>query len=300
MYLLIDRANGEVISQVRETDFKVLQDNLVRESAEDYDFYINEATLDFLMENGLSGELQQALAAKVQSRGTDVGWEPDSEGVSTVHSGTVVDEEGNPLGGIRVDLLDNYDLDEKEPDSGTSILDWAYSRSDGSFSVGRDVELPGSVLRLSGRGDLVLELKAIETVGDQGRIAVQTITGQVISFDGSPLSGVSVQLLNWEPVDEFEDAEEAYLGGTLSWGDTNSEGFFAIPVRVPLDVGPVNVSLELLAQSGQSLLETTEEFEPSVSFELGAIQAPAPDENWGDEDLTPVMPDHEAFEHPLG
>lgn len=299
MYLLIDRANGEVISQVRATDFQVLQDNLVRESAEDYDFYINEATLDFLADNGLSGELRQALAAKVQSRGTDVGWEPDSH-TARVHSGIVVDEEGNPLGGIRVDLLDNYDLDEKGPDSEVSIIDWAYSRSDGSFSVGRDMELPGSVLRLSGRGDLVLELKTIGSLGDQGKIAVQTITGQVISFDGNPLAGVSVQLLNWEPVDEFEDADEAYLGGTLSWGDTNAEGFFAIPVRVPLDLGPVNVSLELLAQSGQSLLETTEEFDPSVSFDLGAIQSPAPDENWGDEELEPVMPDHEAFEHPLG
>ena len=299
MYLLIDRANGEVISQVRETDFRVLQDNLVRESAEDYDFYINEATLDFLVDNGLSDELRQALAAKVQSRGTDVGWEPDSV-QAKLHSGIVVDEEGYPLGGIRVDLLDNYDLDGQEPDSGTSILDWAYSRSDGSFSVGRDVKLPGSALRLSGRGDLVLELKTIASLGEQGQIAVQTITGQVINFDGIPLPGVSVQLLNWEPVDEFEEAEEAHLGGTLSWGDTNSEGFFAIPVRIPLDEGPVNVSLELLAQSGQSLLELTEEFEPSNSFDLGAIQSPAPDENWGEEDLVPVGPDHEAFEHPLG
>jgi hypothetical protein len=301
MYILIDRATGDILTRVNPKDFDVLQNNLVRESEEDFDFYINEPTLAFLQENGLSEEAGTALGPRVHSRGIDVGWEPDTAADEPVHFGTVVDDEGQPLGGIRLDLLDGGSLEDGGSSDGRKILDWTYSRPDGTFALGVGSESPGTILRLSGRGDLVLELRDISEIGDKGEIVIQTITGTVTNEIGDPLPKVSVQLLNWESSDGSEDAGDATLGGTLSWGDTLEDGRFAIPVRLPLEVGPLEVSLEILAQSGQSLLETVVEFDPADGFEIGTLTAQSPSEEWADgETLEPVQPDHEVFEHPLG
>lgn len=290
MYILSNRATGHTISQVELADFQVLQNNLVRESEQDYDFYINPPTIDFLKDAGLSQTLLQALSETAHGRGIDVGWEVFRIRDEALYQGVVIDESGHPLGGIRIDLLDSEDDPPK---------DWAYSRFDGSFALGKDPSEPGSCLRLSGRGDLVLDIVEIKNLGDQGELAVQTVTGVVTAEDGTPLSGVSVQLLNWELTHQTGENDDASLGGSMSWGDTDEAGAFAIPVRLPLDDGPVELRLELLAQSGESLLEPVIELQPASSFELGTIVSPVPRESWGEEEMI-VPPTHEAFEHPLG
>jgi len=301
MYILTDRANGEILGKLSSEDFNILQEHLVRESSEDYDFYINQATLSYLLEQGLSQQVYDTLESHVQGRGLDLGWEPAHGTVEFVHSGTVIDDEGQPLGGIRIDLMDQDPLQTGELQEEPRILDWTYSRLDGTFAVGVDLEAPGTFLRLSGRGDLVLDAREIESVGSQGELLVQTVTGEVHSEDGEPLVGVSVQLLSWDLVSEDSEPAEASLGGSLSWGDTDEEGRFVIPVHLPENDGLVSLRLEVLAQSGQSLWEDTVNCNPSQSFEVGPLVVPEPDQNWGEEDsLEGMRPTNEMFEHPLG
>jgi hypothetical protein len=296
MYTLVDRASGHVLTTIKDADFQLLQQSLEAESSEDFDFYINEATLDYLKEQGLSEEVSSAFTGKLIGRGMDVGWEKETQGQETLHTGTVVDDEGQPLGGIRVDLMDQSPLETGVVQDARVILDWTYSRPDGSFKLESTKETPGTELRFSGRGDLVLASSFIDTIGDQGEFIVQTVTGLVKTADGEPLSGVSVQLLNWSIVDG-DDKDDDALGGSLSWGDSDDQGRFAIPVHLPPDSGPIQLSLELLANSGESLLETYVTFDPEDGFEIGALTAEKPDENWGDEVRLDTA--DRPFEHPL-
>jgi len=302
MYTLIDRANGETLSNVAQDDFEILRDHLVRESSQDFDFYINEPTIDMLRESGLSQALCQSLTERTNGRGLDLGWEPSRDTFEAIHSGLVVDDQDKPLGGIRVDLLEGCEIEEGELDEDDDgLIDWTYSRPDGRFALGPSIDRPGTVLRFSGRGDLVLEMQEIESTGDKGKITIQTVTGKVHTEDGMPLPGVSVQLLNWTVADEAIDLNEASLGGSLSWGDTDEEGRFAIPLRLPLESHRVEIQLELLAESGESLLEKTLEVDPSETLNLDTILSPTPQDNWGQEQPTEISIGHnEAFEHPLG
>ncbi len=299
MYTLVDRATGNVITTIADSDFQIFQEHLVSESSEDFDFYLNQATLAYLQEQGLGEQILLAFEGKLDGRGMDLGWEKQTPEDVDLHTGTVVDDESQPLGGIRVDLLDEAPLQTGRLQAEHTLLDWTYSRADGTFRLHATKDAPGTQLRFSGRGDLVLSVAEVGAIGEQGQFRVQTITGTVKAEVGPPLAGVSVQLLNWD-LEESESDDEDALGGSLSWGDTDETGRFAIPVHLPEDAGPVTVSLEILAPSGESLYEGECTFDPSEGFEIGELLANRPSEDYGDEDLDPEVATERPFEHPLG
>jgi hypothetical protein len=299
MYTLVDRATGNVITTIGDSDFQIFQDHLVSESSEDFDFYLNQASLMYLQEQGLDEQIVKAFEGRLDGRGMDLGWEKETPEEGDLHTGTVVDDEGQPLGGIRVDLLDHAPLKTGRLQAEHTLLDWTYSRADGAFRLQATKDAPGTELRFSGRGDLVLSVAEVSAIGEQGQFRVQTITGTVKTEVGPPLSGVSVQLLNWSLEDGDSDDEDA-LGGSLSWGDTDETGRFAIPVHLPEDSGYVTVSLEILAPSGETLYEGDSSFDPSEGFEIGELVAKRPSEDYGDEELDPDSATERPFEHPLG
>ena len=301
MYTLVDRANGEVISTIQDNDFAIFQEHLVSESSEDFDFYINEATLAYLLEQGLSADVAKAFEGKLQGRGMDMGWEKEAVGAETFHTGTVIDDEGQPLGGIRVDLLDQAKMQTGQLYEERALLDWTYSRTDGTFTLETTPESPGTQLRFSGRGDLVLASAFVEEIGEQGEFTVQTITGSVHTAERETLSGVSVQLLNWNLADGDEEEDEETMGGTLSWGDTDENGRFAIPVHLPTDSGEVLINLEILSTDGESLFEGEYVFDSADGFEIGELVAQKPSPEWGDSDEEVHVEEsiERPFEHPL-
>ena len=299
MYTLVDRATGNVITTIGDSDFQIFQEHLVSESSEDFDFYLNQASLLYLQEQGLAEEIVKAFEGRLDGRGMDLGWEKQTPEEVDLHTGSVVDDEGQPLGGIRIDLLDQAPLQTGRLQAEHTLLDWTYSRADGTFHLHATKDAPGTQLRFSGRGDLVLSVAEVGAIGEQGQFTVQTITGTVTTDVGPPLTGVSVQLLNWSLEDGDSDEEDA-LGGTLSWGDTDETGRFAIPVHLPEDAGPVTLSLEILAPSGESLYEGQTSFDPAEGFEIGELMANRPTEGFGEEELDLEQVVDRSFEHPLG
>lgn len=270
MISLIDRADGTPFCQLAPEDFRILQQQLVRESEEDFDYYLTDATLELLRQAGLSQEALAGLAARMRYRGLDVGWEL-GPGDGESYSGTLVDSEVVGLGGIRVDLM-----------SSRGMISWTYSGPEGNFEVfgkvGGDAEHPEGTyyLRLSGRGDLVLRHIPLEAPGDQGQFEIQTLRGSVVTEDGEPLSAVTVLLSGWKAKEKLESSTWTDLGGQRSWGDSNEEGRFSIPVSLPEDVGPLQLDLELTAVSGQTLETLTLAVNSEAGFNLGEIRAPKP------------------------
>jgi hypothetical protein len=262
MITLIDRADGTPLSTLSAEDFVVLQDNLVLESEQDFDYYLNDATLELLASAGMSAETITALSARMRHRGMDVGWEQPGQG-SLVHSGSVVGSHSQPLGGIRVDLV-----------SGTAIVNWAYSRNDGSFEIVADRS--GDYLRFSGRGDLILRQDPVEEPGDQGEFEMQTIRGTVQTETDKPLPGVNVMLTDWRSAEPGDSTSWAALGGQRSWGDTDDEGRFAIPVNLPEDKGPLEIELELTTVGGETLEMIVLTISPDSGLDLGVLRAPEP------------------------
>lgn len=264
MITLIDRADGTELCTLSPEDFIVLQDNLVRESEQDFDYYLNDGTLELLATAGMSAPTVSALSHRMRHRGLDVGW-IQSEGVGAHScSGLVVDGDGRPQGGIRVDLV-----------HGDSILNWTYSRPDGSFLVasGTSDEL---YLRFSGRGDLVLEEVKVEAPGEQGQFELQTLRGTVMTESDQPLAGVNVLLTDWRSPGGREHASWSALGGRRSWCDTDDSGQFSIPVRFGEVEGELEVELELTTVSGETLELVILTVTPSDSMELGVVRAPDP------------------------
>ena len=265
MITLIDRADGTALCTLSAEDFVILQDNLVQESEQDFDYYFNDGTLELLAGAGMSPETVAAISSRMRHRGLDLGWEaPVEEGGRTI-SGTVVDTDGKPLGGIRVDLV-----------SDAAIVTWAYSRTDGSFALPTTSSDPAMFMRFSGRGDLVLRQVQVDGEGDQGSFELQTMKGSVQTDDNVPLAGVNVMLVDWRSPDERDATSWAALGGLRSWGDTDDQGRFAIPVHLPDDVGPLEVELELTTVHGQTLETVVLTIPPESGWDLGVLRAPDP------------------------
>lgn len=264
MITLIDRADGTAFAQLSPEEFRVLQQHLVRESEEDFDYYLNDATLDLLAEAGLSSSAVELLSARMKHRGLDVGWVlGPAEGES--YSGSLVDAEVVGLGGIRIDLMGPQGL-----------ISWTYSGVDGHFEVFAKEGATPTFLRLSGRGDLILRQLPVSGSGEQGQFEVQTLRGSVQTEDGEALPGVTVQLQSWNAKEKVESASWTHLGGDGSWGDTDAQGRFSIPVSLPEDVGPLQIELELTAVTGQTLESVTLTLNSEAGFELGVLRAPKP------------------------
>jgi hypothetical protein len=76
MIRLTDRANGQVLGVVQELDLEIIRRVLEEEGPEDTDYYINEETLELLIEQGLSIEAQAAIRKGLEGRGEfDLAWE---------------------------------------------------------------------------------------------------------------------------------------------------------------------------------------------------------------------------------
>jgi hypothetical protein len=265
MITLIDRADGTALCTLSAEDFVVLQDNLVQESEQDFDYYFNDGTLELLAGAGMSEEVVAAISSRMRYAGVDLGWEAPSEEGSRAISGTVVDTTGKPLGGIRVDLV-----------SEEAILTWAYSRTDGRFTLLTSASDPTMYMRFSGRGDLVLRQVQVQGEGDQGNFELQTMKGSVQTEDNKPLAGVNVMLADWRSPEQRDTTSWAALGGQRSWGDTDVEGRFSIPVHLPEDVGPLEVELELTTLGGQTLETVVLTLGPESGWDVGVLRAPEP------------------------
>lgn len=262
MITLINRADGTPLTSLSPEDFVVFQDHLVLESEQDFDYYLNPPTLEMLAEAGLSSEVTEALRVAMRDRGLDVGWEHPQPGACN-YSGSVVDDGGLPLGGIRLDLV-----------QGRLILAWAYSRQDGTFVLSGNPGDEPLVLRFSGRGDLVLREVEVENEGDLGTFELQTLSGFVHDDEGAPLAGVNVLLTDWGSAEWGRDTTSwVALGGRRSWGDSDESGRFAIPVSLPEHLGRLEVSLELTGLGGESLGQATVTFDPSEGLEVGSVIA---------------------------
>lgn len=73
---LVNKDTGAVIGSISAEQLQQLIDLLVEESADDQDYYIDAATLDYLEENKASPELVRLLRAHVpaEGEGIDVEW----------------------------------------------------------------------------------------------------------------------------------------------------------------------------------------------------------------------------------
>jgi hypothetical protein len=70
--------DGTVLGTIGEADLQLLMDQLVEESEEDTDYYIDAATIDILEENGASAQLIALLKEAVgDTDGVDVVWNED-------------------------------------------------------------------------------------------------------------------------------------------------------------------------------------------------------------------------------
>lgn len=262
MITLIDRADGTPLCTLSPDDFVVLQDNLVQESEQDFDYYLNDGTLEMLAGAGMTEEVVSAISTRMRHRGLDLGWEHPIEGARAV-AGKVTDPRGKALGGIRVDLV-----------SDTAILTWTYTRPDGAFSLLTDSSESDLFLRFSGRGDLVLRQVQVNGEGDQGVFELQTLHGFVKTDADQPLAGVNVLLADWRSVDSRETTSWAALGGLRSWGDTDDDGHFSVPVHLPDDLGELELELELTTVHGQTLEKVVLTSSPGSGFDLGVLRAP--------------------------
>ena len=64
---LYNATTNQLIGSITETDLKVLMDHLEEESAEDKDYYIDQATVDFMADGQATEHLLQLLRAAVGS-----------------------------------------------------------------------------------------------------------------------------------------------------------------------------------------------------------------------------------------
>ena len=76
MPILSDKETGQVIGQISEEDLQFLMDQLEEESIEDTDYYVDEATIDLLEDEGAPPTLVSLLRSAVAARGEglDISW----------------------------------------------------------------------------------------------------------------------------------------------------------------------------------------------------------------------------------
>ena len=73
---LYDAATNRLIGSIGESDLQILSDALEEESAEDQDYFIDEATIEMLAEGGAPEHLLALLRGAVGSGdGLEIRWE---------------------------------------------------------------------------------------------------------------------------------------------------------------------------------------------------------------------------------
>lgn len=265
MINLVNRANGELLLELSQTEFNILQDQLVRESEEDYDYYVQDASLQLLADSGMPGPVIEVLSQHMHGRGLDLGWEYAQPGSGDTYTGTIVDDEAQALGGIRVDVVSKQT---------TNILAWTFSNVDGTFSVTAEGDPDDLLLQMSGRGDLILREFDMTQDGEQGQFEIQTLTGTLRDEALQPVAGISVQLEEWSAAESGHSDSWKNLGGRRTWGDSDENGRFSIPVNLPEDRGVVSVELELIDVNGRTRVNFGLALLPESSFEMGDLTVP--------------------------
>lgn len=270
---LISRARGEDICNISDADFAALANQLVRQSESSSGYYLNSESLKLLGDVGISKAVVRSLHRHMRPGGLDLGWEEAPDPPGTSYCGWVVDSWGEPLGGIRIVLLS----------AGHRVLNWSYSRPDGRYTIISPKNVEPKHLRFSGRGDLILVEFAVEKTEEQGETAIETLSGKLVTDEGEPVVGVSVQLLRWKEGGDIRFQETGSKGGSLTWGDTDEFGQFVVPVRIEDEDREWQGVLEILATKGQTLRKLVVTILPSESLDLGHLICPQPDEEWGGE-----------------
>lgn len=75
MITLSFKDGGEVIGSIDEADLQFLADQLVEETDEDTDYYIDPTTVDFLEQHGAGTELISLLREAIgDSEGVEITW----------------------------------------------------------------------------------------------------------------------------------------------------------------------------------------------------------------------------------
>jgi len=75
MFTIYDEATDAIYGTLDETQLQFLMDHLEEESAEDTDFYINQATVDMLEQDGADAALVKLLRTALGGReDMDIRW----------------------------------------------------------------------------------------------------------------------------------------------------------------------------------------------------------------------------------
>jgi hypothetical protein len=73
---LYDNATNKKIGSITESDLKVLVDYLEKESPEDHDYFIDQATIDYMADGRATDHLVHLLRTAVgSSDGVEIRWE---------------------------------------------------------------------------------------------------------------------------------------------------------------------------------------------------------------------------------
>ena len=73
---LYDNATNKKIGSITESDLKVLVDYLEKESPEDHDYFIDQATIDYMADGRATDHLENLLRTTVgSSDGVEIRWE---------------------------------------------------------------------------------------------------------------------------------------------------------------------------------------------------------------------------------
>ncbi len=73
---LYDNATNKKIGSITESDLKVLVDYLEKESPEDHDYFIDQATIDYMADGRATDHLVNLLCTTVgSSDGVEIRWE---------------------------------------------------------------------------------------------------------------------------------------------------------------------------------------------------------------------------------
>jgi hypothetical protein len=75
MFTIYDEATDVIYGTLNEAQLQFLMDHLEEESAEDTDFYINQATVDMLEQDGADADLLKLLRTALGGReDMDIRW----------------------------------------------------------------------------------------------------------------------------------------------------------------------------------------------------------------------------------
>lgn len=272
-WLMINRGNGEELTSVSQDVVGLLKHTLAAEFEEQPDYFINHETLELLGEQGLEEGTIERLEGTVESYGPyDLGLEPVVSAPAMVARGRAVDEQDQPVPGIRVELVRHHQL--TDTDRYVSLAGCAFTRPDGTFAVGlEDASGSGGLeLRLLARGGLLLWSQQCEDE-QCGTIGLDTLRGQVqCGPDELPLPGATVQICLFE-----DDFDLTVPSSGVSWDRTDEAGAFRIPIGGSVGQS-ILIEVEVFAPSGEPLGET-QRLEHATTDEL-MLSVPAPDPDW--------------------